>query len=313
MSIFQEDALQPVIATGTSGTGTITALNGSVIISTDGKSTVTFNVTGTWVATLAFQGSVDGGVNYTAIIANLTAQAVSTLLSGNDRAIVSCAGYTHIRVIATAFTSGTANIDWSAGQGQQLSQVWNTNAASLATRASQGATGTTAWLVETRANTLATYGAGSVGLATATAATDVFTITGSATKTVKITYIEISGTSTLGASVDIELIKRSSADSGGTSTSVVVVPVDSNSAAGTATVLRYTANPTLGTNLRSVRAARYAFPTAGSANQSLIWNFGGLPSEPPTLRGTSQQFAINFNATTVGGASISIAVEWTEE
>jgi hypothetical protein len=127
LAIFQEDVSSDL------GTGTITALNGVVIVPVDGKSTITFNITGTWTATLSFQGSVDGGILYTTIIANLTAQAVTTSTSANDRAIVACAGYTHVRLIATAFTSGTANIDWSAGQGQQLSQVWNTNASSLRT------------------------------------------------------------------------------------------------------------------------------------------------------------------------------------
>lgn len=298
---------------GTLGTGTIVALNGTVIVPVVGKSTVTFNITGTWVATLTFQGSVDNGVTYTTIIANLTAQAVTTSTSANDRAIVACAGYTHIRLIATAFTSGTATITWSTGAGQQLSQVWNTNAASLATRATQGPAGTVAWLIEDRASTLSSYAATVVGLVTAATATDIFTITGSGTKTIKITRVEISGTATAATSVNIELIKRSTADSGGTSSAVVVVPLDSNNAAGTATVLSYTANPTLGTNLRSVRAARYSFSAAGGLSQPLTWNFGGLPAQPPTLRGTSQQLVVNFNSTTVSGASIGIAIEWTEE
>ena len=66
----------------------------------------------------------------------------------------------------------------------------------------------------------ATCSAAKIGLVPASSATDVFTITGSATKTVRVTRIEITATTTAAtpAALDVLLLKRSTANSGGTST-----------------------------------------------------------------------------------------------
>src|SRR5204863_4895248 len=94
----------------------------------------------------------------------------------------------------------------------------------------------------------ATYGASITGLVVAASATDIFAITGSATKIVRITRLRISGVRTTGTDTDIQLIKRSTANTGGTSTNPTKVAYDSNDPASTATINAYTANPTgLGT------------------------------------------------------------------
>src|SRR6266550_8344389 len=83
-----------------------------------------------------------------------------------------------------------------------------------------------------------TYSAAKVGLVPGSSATDFFTLTGSATKTVRITRITITATTTSATPValDILLLKRSTANTGGTSTgSPTAVPHDSANPAATAT------------------------------------------------------------------------------
>jgi hypothetical protein len=163
----------------------------------------------------------------------------------------------------------------------------------------------------------ATYSATSaIGFASATAATDIFTITGSATKTIRILRVGFSAQVTTAGVVNILLIKKSAANSGGTSAAATAVPHDSSDAAATATVLNYTANPTtLGAAVGTVRAARMFIPTSGTDIADFVneWDFGYLPEKCVVLRGTTQVLSINLNATTVAGGTWTCYVEWTEE
>lgn len=113
------------------GTGTLTALNSTIVAETRGMGTVNFHVTGTWVGTVTAQVSTDGGVTYGSAVATGGGQAVFASSTSNDTFKVACAGYTHTRLIMSAYTSGTAQVDWDAGQGVGPTQVWNTNATSL--------------------------------------------------------------------------------------------------------------------------------------------------------------------------------------
>lgn len=159
----------------------------------------------------------------------------------------------------------------------------------------------------------ASYSASISALATAATATDIFTIKGSGTKTVSITQIVITGLATTAISVPVSILIRSSADTGGTSTTPTIVPHDSSDAAATAVVNAYTANPTTGTLVGAIRSERVAFPLTGALPSRAVYDFGVRPSKPIVLRGTSQQLCINFNSTTVLGSAIDIWVEFTEE
>lgn len=161
-----------------------------------------------------------------------------------------------------------------------------------------------------------TYSTAIVGLAVAATATDIYTITGSATRTVKVRRIKISATRTADAKTDILLIKRSTANSGGTSTTQTIVPHDSTNAGGTAVVRAYTANPaTLGTTVGTVRAQKQYIPVAASSQQESVveWDFSLVADQPIILRGTSEVLAINLNRQTITGPSFDISIEFTEE
>ena len=107
-----------------------------------------------------------------------------------------------------------------------------------------------------------TYGASITGLALALLATDVFVISGSATKTVRITKISFDAIQTTAGQAIIILARRSTADTLGTSTAPVAVTFDTTNAAATAVVLAYTANPTLGTLVGNVFSGRVFVPGA---------------------------------------------------
>jgi hypothetical protein len=148
----------------------------------------------------------------------------------------------------------------------------------------------------------------------AAGATDLFTIYGSASKTVRITRISMVGTATALTDVPVSLIKRSAVNTTGTSTSQTAVPHDSNNAAATGTVLAYTVNPGgLGATVGTVRASVLALTAATGAPSPTIWDFTIRNTQGIVLRGVAQGLAINLNSTAITAGSVNIDIEWSEE
>jgi hypothetical protein len=164
------------------------------------------------------------------------------------------------------------------------------------------------------------YSATKQGLAVAASATDIATLTGSATKMVRVTHVEYSGLATTILNTSVELIVRTTADTGGTSTAPAAIPHDQNNATpgATAVVAVYTANPTVNDGtarpIRSQKALHnLAAPAAGSESTRVVWDFMNRPSQAIILRGVAQQLAINLNGVTVAGGAADVTFEWTEE
>lgn len=160
-----------------------------------------------------------------------------------------------------------------------------------------------------------TYGAAITATTVAATPTDVFTITGSATKTVKIRHISIDGTQTTGGVVNILVIKRSTANTGGTSTLPTAVPYDSANPAATAVVRSYTVNPTaLGTAVGTIHSEKlFVSATTGTPDELKFDYTEHSPIQPITLRGATEVLAINLNSVTVTGNSFNMDITWTEE
>ena len=160
-----------------------------------------------------------------------------------------------------------------------------------------------------------TYGASIQGLVPVASATDIFTITGVAGRTVRITRIEVSGTQTTAGQVDIIILKRSTADTLGTSTAPTIVSHDRLNPPATTTVLAYTANPTTGNLVGNLRAGKLfvAAPATASPTTVLAFDYGTRPSQALVLRGTGDVIAVNLNGATVTGGSFNIGVEFTED
>ncbi len=161
-----------------------------------------------------------------------------------------------------------------------------------------------------------TYRVGVVGftpIASSTAPS--ISMTGSATKTIRITRIRMSITAATGGATDISL-KRYSALSGGTanSQSTNIAKMDSNNAAQTAVVNQWSAAATTTTAAGIVNAECYEIVTAAvSVLPGVIeWTFGDKQGQSLVLRGTSE-FA-GFCITSVGTTPVADCwVEWTEE
>lgn len=145
--------------------------------------------------------------------------------------------------------------------------------------------------------------------------TDVMTIGGSASKTVKIHKIIMSGTQTTAGINKWYLIKRSTADTSGTSSAATIVPLDSTSAAATGTVKKWTAAPTIAGTVGTVRTLSVLAPAPASVSPADLVLFDDMHTgQPIVLRGTAEEVALNFNGTAVpSGLSISLTAYTTEE
>ncbi len=165
----------------------------------------------------------------------------------------------------------------------------------------------------------ASYSAAVSGFVCAAGTTDLIVIQGSATKIIRITKVSISGTTTAGSgfSINSTLIRRSTANIGGTLASMSAVPHDTADASGTAAVKYYTANPTtLGTQVGILTANRISFPQAGANGLGVNANeidFGVRPAKAIVLRGVNEYLALNFGGITITGPVVSCTIEWTEE
>jgi len=152
----------------------------------------------------------------------------------------------------------------------------------------------------------------SASLAAAAAATDIAILPGNASNTVYVTRVTISGIQTTGGLADVQLVKRSTANSGGTSAAMTAVPHDSTDAAAVSAPLSYTANPTPGTPVGSVRRGYLPIGAATAAvNPIVVFDFGDK-GRPIVLRGVAQGLAVNLGGATLAGGTFDVNFEWFE-
>lgn len=176
---------------------------------------------------------------------------------------------------------------------------------------------------ETSLQSKPTYAAAST-FAPAVTATDMITIHGSASKTVRVISIYVGTQTTAAGSIELRVIKRSTAASGPGFNPATMVPLDSNDPAATANVGHWTTNPTLGTAVGNTNIVRVATPVllpasfAGiredSGQEMLPWYASSHLDKPIVLRGTGEALAINYNgAALVAGQIHNYRVVWIEE
>lgn len=154
-----------------------------------------------------------------------------------------------------------------------------------------------------------TYVAATATFTPPASATDIVTITGSATKTIRILRIEFSARQTTAGQVLVYLVKRSTANTGGTAVAATIVPVDRQNAAATATVNAYTANPTTGNLVGNVAVCDVLIPapaTAVDRNRAVLFD-ANLAGQPIVLKGATDCLSINLNGATVTGIGSATA------
>lgn len=171
----------------------------------------------------------------------------------------------------------------------------------------------------------ATYSAVWLGLVPAGSTTDLICIAGSATKTVRLMNIKLSGSSGTTLSLPATVLRRASADTGGTPASTTANPAntissrDTTQGAATATLVSYTANPTIvDTSPTYIDSQQLAISLTTMATVSIpaVFDWGKDVenlNQPPTLRGVAQQICVNFNATSLSSGLITGSITWTEE
>lgn len=153
--------------------------------------------------------------------------------------------------------------------------------------------------------------------------TDMVVLSGSATKTIRVISFKITTTNTAAGSQQFNLLKRSTAASGGTLITAISTPLDSNNTA-TAVCGHYTANPTMGVTVGTLATMRVASPVLLPATfagivqdagyEMLYWMQNSLLDQPVVLRGTAQQLVLNFaGAALVAGQVHTYSVVWMEE
>ena len=100
-----------------STTGALTAVSQVVALSLNGQSAGTASITGTWVGTITWEGTIDS-VNYfpiNAVSASTSSPQTTTTVNGLYR--ITPGGLTQMRANMSAFTSGSASIKLNASIG----------------------------------------------------------------------------------------------------------------------------------------------------------------------------------------------------
>lgn len=306
------------IAFFTTPTGTIAAAERLRI-----KSTGTVNIAG-----LNSIGIVQTNVNGDLTTALLTSSQITTALGYTP---ISSTDTTPVKVTNTVPVSA-ASLPLPAGASTSaLQTTGNTSLSNLdgdlgastdatVTAAGNGSIisllkGLQAYLASTlttqNVNIVPTYSASFTNIAPALLATDILQIAGAAGKTIYISKIIITGTQTTAGVVNLQLIKRSTLNSGGTSATLTNVPHDGNDAAASAVVRTYSANPTTGTAIGALRSEKFYLGTATLQPQSITWTFGN-GTKYPILRSATDGICLSLVGMTVAGGSISGYIEWME-
>lgn len=170
---------------------------------------------------------------------------------------------------------------------------------------------------------VSTYFVNSIGIVPAATPTDIFCLTGSATRTVRVKQIRVSGTAGTAINITTYLMKHTVANTGGTAASTeatglpTITPADSGFAAATATATAYTANPTIDASRVFLSSQTMFLPVTSTAVASVVagWNFDAPSSfSPLVLRGIAQQACINYNGvTTPSSGVVTVSMIFTEQ
>lgn len=147
----------------------------------------------------------------------------------------------------------------------------------------------------------------------ATANGVLFSLQGSATKTVRVTRVFCMGVLTTGAQVLIQ-VNRTTAAVSSASGAAAITPrlLDSGNAAATAAANSYTTS-TIGTGGVLLASNRAFFAPATALATGVEFTFGGRNTQSLILRGTAEFMQLSYSASGYTGALFDFDVEFTEE
>lgn len=307
---------------------TLTSITNPVAVTQSGTWTVqpgnTANTT-PWLVTDTSDGSVAPGTAATkSSLAGGQYNSTPPTLTNTQQAALQLDVNGNLKTSATATVAGTVTVVGNVASGAtdsgnpvKTGGIYNSTTSTFTNgQRADSQVDTTGALYINREVNKATYSSATTFTPAALLPTDIFTITGSSTKVIRVQKISINGTNTGNTNAFISLIRRSTANTGGTSTTLTNVPSDSTQAAGTATVRAYTVNPTLGTTVGTFRTDAIFLPTLASTNAGgdISYEFGQPNCKSVVLRGTSEVIAVNVGGVTIGGTTVlAIDITWTEE
>ncbi len=143
---------------------------------------------------------------------------------------------------------------------------------------------------------------------------DIFCISGSSSKVIKVKGVRVSAIASAGVNSAVSIIRRSTLNTGGSATPITVVPNDTNNPAATAVVTAYATAPTLGTQVGIVRSQKLPIGTTSStsiAPTPALFQFSIYWDQPMTLRGVNQALCVDVDST--AGGNWEIDEEHSEE
>lgn len=147
--------------------------------------------------------------------------------------------------------------------------------------------------------------------------TDICSLSGSATRTVKVRRVIISGFSAVTVSEPFSIVRRSAQNTGAGAAMIKAVYDTTNSLtnsaanSSTAALAEIWTSPTLGLLVAQLADVFISFGLSTALNSAYEFDFGRLGS-PVVLRGVAQNIAVNLNGNVFTG-SLTCTFEWTEE
>ena len=146
----------------------------------------------------------------------------------------------------------------------------------------------------------------------ASSTTDNSCMAGNGTNTVLVTELRITGTQTTAGNLNVEVVKRSAADTGGTSANMTQVPDDSNYAAAQSQPVTFTGTgPSVGAAVGDVDNAFIGFMATATASPNDIY-IANWRQKPIVLRtSTAQVLCVNLGGAVTGG-NMTVTWKWIE-
>lgn len=117
VTIVESGVGLPVELQNATATGTITVVSTGVSVSADPAGIVGISILGTWVATLDFEATIDGTTWFAITAQNKASGALVSSTTVNGNFLIPAGGYAQVRVFASAFTSGTVDVDLESSTG----------------------------------------------------------------------------------------------------------------------------------------------------------------------------------------------------
>ena len=145
--------------------------------------------------------------------------------------------------------------------------------------------------------------------------TDFLTITPSGSKLARIKSLVFAGAATAASNIIVNVMRRSTANTGGTSAAKVGVPRDTLNDASTMNIQLYSANPTsLGTAVGTIDGGRLNLaPAANGGIDRLIYQYSWLNDQALIVR-PNDFLALNLaGAAWPAGGVLDFGVMWSEE